>query len=512
MALRRRDDGAGAALHRDLAFSTGFWAWVGDLFSDLAYNSLWSATIPLPRGARGTSLDELKDLTIGVIGLGHVGLPTALGLADLGWSVVGADDDDAKARGIAEGRAPFYEPGLDLLLRKGLDTGKFQVAPNGAAAARRSTVLMVCVGTPQRENGSADLSRIESAGRTIAANLDGYKLIVEKSTTPVQTADRLRQSIIRYSRRRSPDTGNGAAPEFDVAANPEFLREGTALDDFFNPDRIVIGTASQRAADLLSRIYQPLFDRAGRKAEEALVVTSVNTAEIIKHASNAFLASKVSFINMVADLCEATGADVTDVAHGLGLDPRIGPHFLEAGIGFGGYCLPKDIRAFQKVAQDHGVDFSLMNEVDSINRRRIDAFIEKIRKALWVIRGKSIALWGLSFKPGTNDIRDAPSVSVVERLMAEGALLRLHDPQAMGEFQTRFPASPPQLVYADTAESAAEGVDAVALVTEWPEYGEVDLRRLRGRMSIPLIIDGRNMMDPEAVRSLGFEYYGVGRP
>ena len=452
-----------------------------------------------------------EQLTIGVIGLGHVGLPTALGLADLGWEVVGADDDDTKACQIVAGDAPFYEPELDDLLRKHLGTGRFRVSPDSASAVRESTILLVCVGTPQREDGKTDLSYIELAGRTIAANLDGYKLIVEKSTTPVQTAERLEQIIRRYSELAGRDAG-GVAPDFDMAVNPEFLREGTAVHDFFNPDRIVIGAGSQRASDLLCKVYQPLLGRVGRSAQDTIVVTDINTAEIIKHASNAFLATKVSFINMVADLCEATNADVTDVSRGLGLDPRIAPGFLRPGIGFGGYCLPKDIRAFERVASENGVDFSLLREVERVNHRRVDYFIEKIRRALWVVKGKTIAVWGLSFKPYTDDVRDAPSLSVVGRLVREGALLRLHDPQAMGEFQARFPSDPPRLVYAESAESAAEGADALVLLTEWNDYREVNLQKVRDRMSMPLIVDGRNLMNPDAVRRLGFEYHSIGRP
>lgn len=451
-----------------------------------------------------------EHLTIGVIGLGHVGLPTALGLADLGWEVVGADDDDAKARRIAAGDAPFYEPELDELLRKHLDIGRFRVAPDSASAVRQATILLVCVGTPQREDGKTDLSYIELAGRTIADNLDGYKLIVEKSTTPVQTAERLEQIIRRYSELTGRDDG-AAPPDFDMAVNPEFLREGTAVHDFFSPDRIVIGAGSQRASDLLCKVYQPLLDRAGRSAQDAIVVTDINTAEIIKHASNAFLAMKISFINMVADLCEATNADVTDVSRGLGLDPRIAPGFLRPGIGFGGYCLPKDIRAFEKVASENGVDFSLLREVERVNHRRVDYFIEKIRRALWVIKGKTIAVWGLSFKPYTDDVRDAPSLSIVNRLIEEGALLRLHDPEAMREFQTRFPADPPSIVYADSAEFAADGADALVLLTEWNDYFKVNLENVRDRMSMPLIVDGRNLIEPNVARTLGFEYHSIGR-
>ena len=455
---------------------------------------------------------EQQDIRVAVIGLGHVGLPTALGLAELGWPVAGADDDAGKAQRIAQGNAPFYEPGLEELLRRQLAAGRFAVADDAPAAVRQSNIIMVCVGTPQREDGSANLSYIERAGRMIAANRNGYKLIVEKSTTPVQTAERLRQIIEEYD---ATAAGSGAAdgrPDFDVAVNPEFLREGSALCDFFHPDRIVIGAASRRAADLLAELYRPLFARLGAAGEQRLLVTGINAAEIIKHAANAFLATKVSFINMVADLCEAMGADITDVAQGLGLDHRIAPEFLQAGIGFGGYCLPKDIRAFERVARENGVDFGILRAVERANRGRIDKFIAMARGALGDIEGKTVAVWGLSFKPGTDDIRDAPSLAVVERLIEEGARLRLHDPYAMPAFRERFPPQMPAVAYAASPEDAAAGADAIALLTEWPQYEKVDLAGLRERMAAAVIIDGRNMLAPAAVRALGFQYHSIGRP
>lgn len=464
--------------------------------------------------AEAVVLTQHIDIRVAVIGLGHVGLPTALGLAELGWPVAGADDDVGKAQLIAQGNAPFYEPGLEELLRRQLANGRFTVASDAAAAVRQATIVMVCVGTPQREDGSANLSYIERAGRMIAENLNGYKLIVEKSTTPVQTAERLRQIIKEYDAAAGAVGLNAAAgpPDFDVAVNPEFLREGSALCDFFNPDRIVIGADSRRASDLLTALYRPLFDRMGESGAERLVVTGISTAEIIKHAANAFLATKVSFINMVADLCEAMGADITDVAQGLGLDHRIAPEFLQAGIGFGGYCLPKDIRAFERVARENGVDFGILREVERANRWRIDKFIAKVREALGNIEGKKIAVWGLSFKPGTDDIRDAPSLAVVERLIEEGALLRLHDPYAMDAFQQRFPARTPMVAYAASPEDAAAGADTIVLLTEWPEYGEVDLAGLRRQMAAAVIIDGRNMLTPTKARETGFRYYSIGRP
>ena len=489
-------------------------------------------------------------MKIAVIGLGHVGLPTALGLAELGWEVVGADDDREKVARISRGEVPFYESGLQELLLKHLSrpvdpmtrrpdrlvplplgervqgegarpddpmpqrpvfTGRFRVAPSVSDAIKACDVLFVCVGTPQGGDGSADLSQVEAVARTIAQNLNGYKLIVEKSTTPVRTAERIKQTILRYTPNSSL-----LPPQFDVAVNPEFLREGTALHDFFNPDRIVIGVESDRARDLLLQIYRPLLERLTPPSSlltphSRLVVTDLNTAEIIKHAANAFLAMKISFINLVADLCEATGADVAEVARALGLDPRIGPAFLQAGVGYGGYCLPKDLKAFIRIGESHGVPMGLLREVDRINEERPRRLVEKLRRALWVLRGKTVAIWGLSFKPGTDDIREAPSLKVVGRLLEEGCILRLYDPKATEAFRRFFPEECGRLTYASSPEEAAEGADALVLLTEWPEFREVDFRSLRERMVLPLVVDGRNFLDREYLLSLGFEYYGMGR-
>ena len=458
-------------------------------------------------------MPEVDDMRLAVLGLGHVGLPTALGLAELGWSVIGAEDDPVKAELIAKGEVPFHEPGVEALLRRHLDTGRFVVEADTASAMRGATVLFICVGTPQREDGAADLSQIEGVARTIASNLNGYKLIVEKSTTPVQTAQHVKQTILHYSNANGPGPSHRSTPpDFDVAVNPEFLREGTAVHDVLNPDRIVLGVEGDRARDLLIQIYEPLLRRMGKTAESSMVVTDINTAEIIKHASNAFLATRVSFINMVSDLCEATGANVEDVAQGLGLDPRIGDRYLNAGIGYGGYCLPKDLRAFAWIAGRQGVDFSLLKDVERINASRVEYLVAKVRHALGVLDRKTLALWGLAFKPGTDDVREAPSLAVVEKLLAEGARLRLYDPQAMDEFRGHFAADSQQIAYCSSPEDAADGAHAILIVTEWREFLEVDLAQVRRRMAKPLIVDGRNLMDPAAVRASGFEYHSVGRP
>ena len=461
------------------------------------------------------STEQRESFTIGVLGLGHVGLPTALGLAELGWMVVGADDDEEKANNLSQGRPTFYEPGIEGLLSKHLASGRFRVAPDVPVAVRESTVLFVCVGTPQREDGSADVAQVEDAARTVAQNLNGYKLIVEKSTNPVSTAERLKRTIALHI--------NGDH-ECEVAVNPEFLREGRALEDFMNPHRIVLGVESDRARDLLLRIYEPLLEARSRTAAtpaggeaapdltgQPVVVTDLNTAELIKHSSNAFLAMKVSFINLVADLCEAAGADVDAVAEGLGLDPRIGPDFLRAGVGFGGYCLPKDLRAFARIAEDRGVDVALLRAVSEINDGRVDRFVSKVRQATGGLAGKTMAVWGLAFKPGTDDVRDAPSLKVVERILDEGASLRLYDPMAFPEFQSRFPESHDRLTYSGSPIEAARDVHAVLLLTEWPEFQLVDLAQLREEVAKPVIVDGRNFLDEDQVRESGFEYFGMGR-
>jgi UDPglucose 6-dehydrogenase len=433
--------------------------------------------------------------TIGILGLGHVGLPTAVGLAELGWQVVGTDSDARKVALIAQGKSPFYEADVDPLLQMNLSEGRLRVTADVGEAVRASDILFICVGTPQRPDGSADLSQVEAVIRTVAENLNGYKLIVEKSTVPVQTAQWIKRTLIRYA---------GSNATFDVASNPEFLREGTAIHDFFHPDRIVIGVESDRAKEWLLELYRPL--------NAPVVVTDLNTAEIIKHAANSFLALKISFINMVADLCEATGADVVKVAEGIGLDPRIGKHFLQAGLGFGGYCLPKDLKAFIRIAEEHRVDFSLLKEVERINEARMERFVRKVRQVLWVLKDKTLAIWGLAFKPNTDDIREAPSLKLIARLLEEGANLRLYDPAAMDNVRCLFPEEPPRLTYCPNPSEAARGAHAILLVTEWEEFRQVDWHEIRQVVALPIVVDGRNFLDPVTLQQAGFEWHGMGRP
>lgn len=447
---------------------------------------------------------EVKDIRIGIIGMGHVGLTTALGLAELDWTVTGADHDEFRMSQLAAGECPFYEPGLQELLTTHLDSQRFIPDPDVERVIRSSSVLFVCVGTPQKENGAADLSQVDGLARSIARNLNGYKLVVEKSTVPVKTAEKIRRTLLQYQEGEH---------EFDVASNPEFLREGTALQDFLRPDRVVIGVDSDRARALLLELYERL--------DTTILVTDLSTAEIIKHAANAFLATKISFINMIADLCDATGADVTNVSEGIGLDPRIGREFLKAGIGFGGYCLPKDLQALTHIGEAHGVEFSLLKEVDAINHKRIDAFLGKARCAIPRIEEQVLAVWGLAYKGDTDDVREAPSLHIVRWLLEEGAHLRLYDPKATSNFQEAFAQDLPKaaatgtgerLKYCSSMYDAADGANALLILTDWREFLEADLIRIKRSMATPIIVDGRNLLNPDVVRNSGFRYYSVGRP
>ena len=441
-----------------------------------------------------------REEVITVLGLGHVGLPTALGLAELGWKVVGVDSDPAKTETLEQGRISFYEPGLEELFVKHSRTGNFQVSRDVDAAIGAGRILFVCVGTPQGERGEPDLSQVETVARVVARNLNGYKLIVEKSTVPAITGQWIKKTVQRYA--KLPPASDTPYP-FEVASNPEFLQEGSAVRNILQPDRVVCGVESEFSRKILEEIYRSL--------ECPVIFTDLNTAELIKHAANAFLATKISFINMVGDLCEAVGGDVTEVAKGIGLDPRIGPRFLNAGIGFGGYCLPKDLRAFLYLAEEHGADFSLLREVERINAGRIDRFLSKLRRALWIVQGKTLGVFGLAFKPGTDDIREAPSVKIIKSVLAEGAALRLHDPQATLNMKGEVPPQEGNITYCSSPYEAAEGAHAILLLTEWEEYAALDWGRLRDVMEIPLIVDGRNLLDPKVMQKAGFEYVSMGR-
>ena len=439
---------------------------------------------------------------IAVLGLGHVGLPTALGFVELGWEVIGADDDTAKLATIRSGKSPFFEPGLDDMLVRGLASGRLTLSQCVEEAVREATILFVCVGTPQKDSGEADLSQVEAIARTIARNLKGYKLIVEKSTVPAITAQWIKKTVTRFA--KLADASGRLHAEFDVASNPEFLQEGKAVENILRPDRIVLGVESERARTLLERLYRPL--------DCPILFTNVSTAELTKHAANALLSTKISFINMMADICEAVGADVTQVALGIGLDPRIGREFLNAGIGFGGYCFPKDLRAFLYLAREHGVDCRLLEEVENINLRRAEVFLKKVRQAVWVLQGKKIGVLGLAFKGGTDDIRESPALRIVKALLGEGARLRVHDPQAMEATRQDMPPQAGRLEYCSSPYEAAREAHALLILTDWQEYGELDLARLHKLMEVPVIVDGRNLLNPDVARSAGFEYVDMGRP
>jgi UDPglucose 6-dehydrogenase len=433
-------------------------------------------------------------MKIAVMGTGYVGLVTAAGLAELGHEIIGADKDAEKISRIASGRVPIYEPGLDELLAANIRKGRLSFSSDLGAVAREADVIFVCVGTPQHDDGSADMSQIEEASRLIADNLNRYKLVVEKSTVPVKTSYWIKRTIGLY---KKTDTA------FDIASNPEFLREGSAVSDFLQPDRIIVGVETDRARDILCGIYGKFKDR--------LVVTNIDTAELIKHASNSFLALKISYINLISNICEKTDANVEQVAEGMGLDPRIGSRFLKAGIGYGGSCFPKDIKALVKIGEDLGVDMSLLKQADQINLDRIRVLMEKVKQALWILKDKRIAVLGLAFKPETDDIREAPSIGVIRELLREGARLRLYDPQAAENMKALFPAEPERLEYCASAYEAADGANALLLLTEWPEFAAVDLNKIKAALANPIIVDGRNVFEPAAVRKMGFEYYSIGR-
>ncbi len=433
-------------------------------------------------------------MKIAVIGTGYVGLVTAVCLADLGHDVTGTDVDKEKIEKASRGISHIYEPGLDELLKANLKKGNLTFIHDLDKVVQSSDVLFVCVNTPQREDGSADMTFVESVSRRIAENLNAYKVVVEKSTVPVRTSMWIKKTITLHKKKDIA---------FDVASNPEFLREGSAVSDFLNPDRIIIGVETERARDILEKIYQKFKDR--------ILVTSIDTAEIIKHASNSFLALKISYINLIAELCEKTNANVNQVAKGMGFDPRIGSLFLRAGLGYGGSCFPKDLRALAKIGEDLGVNMNLLKEADKVNLERIENFVEKVKKALWILKDKKIAVLGLSFKPETDDIREASSIKVIKRLLDEGSYLRLYDPRAMENMRKIFPEKQPEISYAKSPYEAAEEANALLIVTEWDEFKELDLRKIKEVMANSIIIDGRNIYEPSEVRKLGFEYYSIGR-
>jgi UDPglucose 6-dehydrogenase len=454
-----------------------------------------------------------QPVKIAIVGSGYVGLVAAVCFAEMGHSVICVDNDERKVEALKSGDALIHEVNLPQLLERHRNRSVI-FTTDLAEATRDSDAIFIAVGTPQSETGDADLSYVEAVACEIARSILSYKVIIEKSTVPVYTNEWIRRSIER----------NGVARDlFDVVSNPEFLREGTAIFDFLHPDRIVVGSGSERAAALLNAIYAPLttgdyYTRPDAipgpcsvAAPPPLLLTSTQSAEVIKHASNAFLALKISFINAVSNLCETAGANVEQVARGMGLDRRIGSRFLRPGIGYGGSCFPKDVAAFRSVAEQMGIDFNLLAEVEKINVQQKTRFLAKIRSALWTLRGKRIGVLGLAFKDGTDDIRESPAIEMVKMLLAEGCTIAAYDPAAIKRTAEALPPGP-NLRYVDTSYAAAQDADALVVLTDWQEFAVLDLARLNNALRYPIIIDGRNLFDPEVMAEHGFTYLSIGRP
>ncbi len=439
-------------------------------------------------------------MDIAIVGSGYVGLVTGVCLAHIGHTVVCCDNNEEKIKVLKSGGVPIYEPGLEELLNKYRKSGRLSFTSSIAEASKKAAVIFIAVGTPSKKSGDADLTYIENVAREVARNMDSYKLLVEKSTVPAQTGDRIARTI-RLNMPARYKQGKKTTLEFDVASNPEFLREGSAIEDFMHPDRVVIGVESKRAERLLREIYKPL------KAN--VVVTNLATAEMIKHASNSFLATKISFINSVAQVCDRVGADVELVAEGMGFDKRIGRAFLNAGIGYGGSCFPKDVDAFVRLAEKSGYDFGILKAVRLVNEDQKLGFIRLIEDKLWIIKDKTIAVWGLAFKSNTDDMRRAASLDIIDALQNEGALIQAYDPQSMENAKKEKEMKGVKFCVDPLA--AVKGADCLLLLTEWDEFRQVDLAKVREAMRQAVVFDGRNFLDEKKLAELGFEYYGIGR-
>ncbi len=425
-----------------------------------------------------------------IIGTGYVGLVTGACFAEVGHQVVCVDNDASKIKLLKSGGIPIYEPGLEELVKKNTAAGRLAFTTSTAEGVQKSDVIFIAVATPPQPDGSVDLSFIERVARDIAAAMSDYKIIVDKSTVPVKTGEKVAETIKRYCPGKA---------DFDVVSNPEFLREGFAVGDLMKPDRVVIGTRSARPVAALKEIYAPF--------NAPIVVTDINSAELIKHASNSFLALKISYINAIATICETTGANVQEVAAGMGLDERIGRRFLNAGIGFGGSCFPKDLSAFIKIAEQIGYDFRLLKEVQRVNAEQMDRFVKKITDTLWVLKDKKIGVLGLAFKQNTDDIRMSPAIELCQRLQKEGATLRVHDPKAMDKARVILR----DVTYVDDMNAVADGCDALVVATEWDEFKKLDLERAHKSLTHPILFDGRNLFDRGEMERLGWVYKSVGR-
>lgn len=429
-----------------------------------------------------------------IIGSGYVGLVTGACFAEVGHRVICVDNDQKKVDMLQAGKIPIYEPGLEELVQRNVAAKRLRFTNSIQEGVDASQVAFIAVPTPPQPDGSVDMTFIERVAREIAGALKPgeYRVIVDKSTVPVKTGERVYATIQRYNKEAA----------FDVVSNPEFLREGCAVADLMEPDRIVFGASSQKAADLMKRIYEPF--------KAPIFVTDIASAELIKHAANSFLSLKISYINALSAICEASGADVELVADGIGMDKRIGRHFLNAGLGYGGSCFPKDVKAFIAIAEELGVPFNLMKEVERINVAQLERFLRKMRDGLWVLKEKKIAIWGLTFKPDTDDVRNSVPIELINRLVEEGAHVTAYDPKGM-EKAKEFKLIPDSVKLAPTPLDAITGAEALVLATEWKEFAQVNLEEVKKRMHTPLVFDGRNLFDPQTMSGLGFIYYGVGR-
>lgn len=425
-----------------------------------------------------------------IIGTGYVGLTSGTCFAEVGHHVICVDNNPEKVAKLQSGEIPIFEPGLEDLVRKNVAAERLRFTTSIEEGVDQSDIVFIAVPTPPQPDGSVDLSFIEGVAREIASVMKEYKVIVDKSTVPVKTGDKVEETIRRYSTQKI---------DFDVVSNPEFLREGFAVEDLMNPERVVIGTKSQRPVQLMKDVYKP-FDTN-------IVVTDINSAELIKHASNSFLALKISYINAVSVICEASGANIAEVANGMGMDSRIGRRFLDAGLGFGGSCFPKDLSAFIKISEQLGYDFRLLKEVQRINSEQMDRFAEKITDTLWVLKGKTIGVLGLAFKQNTDDVRQSPAIELCRKLQKRGAHIRAYDPQAAEKAKELLP----DITYVEEMNDVAEGCDALVVATEWPVFKTLDLERVRRLLTHPIIFDGRNLFDPVEMERMGFIYKSVGR-
>jgi len=429
-------------------------------------------------------------MRITIIGTGYVGLVTGTCFAELGHRVICVDCDARKVKLLQDGGIPIYEPGLEDLVKKNTAAGRLSFSNSTAEGVGQSDVIFIAVPTPPLPDGSVDLSFIEVVARDIAAAMTSYKVVVDKSTVPVKTGEKVAETIKRYCK---------AKVDFDVVSNPEFLREGFAVEDFMKPDRVVIGVTSQRPVQAMKEIYGP--------CAAPIIVTDINSAELIKHAANSFLALKISYINAISVICEASGANVQEVANGIGMDARIGRRFLDASLGFGGSCFPKDLSAFIKISEQLGYEFGLLKEVQHINARQMERFIKKITDTLWVLKDKKIGVLGLAFKQNTDDVRLSPAIELCQRLQQEGALLRVHDPKAMDKARSVLK----DVTYVADMNRVADGCDALVVATEWPVFKKLDLEHARKVMTHPILFDGRNLFDPREMERLGFIYKSIGR-